>query len=436
MSLKEKVKSIMNMRILPNVYKRASKRPIEKGLVILTDCHHRTCPQAMEYFRDKLCEEQIFPVEGDLHLEEIYFDVKDGLVSGFKAMIHFMKRYAVAEFVVICDNHLPVASCKKRPQTKVIQLWHGGGALKKFGYDSEINVSSNYKGNNIFGNYDLVTVSAPNAVEPFTSAMRQPFGVVKPIGLPKSDFYHDETRVAEIKNRFYEQNPSLLGKKIVLWAPTFRGSASAPKLVGEAEIERIQAELRDEFAVISSIHPHAKNHQKSQQTLSVNTDTQTEGTLDTTDTQNAQTGKSRQVCITEFTSDELMCVADIMISDYSSIIYDWTYWGKPLILFVPDKDEYISSNGFYLDYEEIPGIQVSDYEQLKAALEKVVKDYEQLRGALKEAVKDNNKNLCDNKSGESWNIKAFYDKHMSACDGGASARVIQWMRENRNKKEK
>ena len=46
-----------------------------------------------------------------------------------------MKRYAVAEYVFICDNFLPVSACEKRPETKVVQLSHSGGLLKKSGYD-------------------------------------------------------------------------------------------------------------------------------------------------------------------------------------------------------------------------------------------------------------------------------------------------------------
>ena len=71
-------------------------------------------------------------------------------------MFEFMKLYAVSQTVVICDNFLPVASCRKRKGTKVIQLWHAGGALKKFGYDTADDIPAYYKGN-VMANLPLVT---------------------------------------------------------------------------------------------------------------------------------------------------------------------------------------------------------------------------------------------------------------------------------------
>ena len=74
-------------------------------------------------------------------------------------MKSFMKGYAAAGYVYICSYFLPVSSCKKREETKVIQLWHSGGLLKKMGYDTGDDIPKYYKGN-VTRNYDLVTVSS------------------------------------------------------------------------------------------------------------------------------------------------------------------------------------------------------------------------------------------------------------------------------------
>ena len=57
----------------------------------------------------------------------------------------FMKEYAAAGYVYICSYFLPVSSCKKRKETKVIQLWHSGGLLKKMGYDTKDDIPRDYK---------------------------------------------------------------------------------------------------------------------------------------------------------------------------------------------------------------------------------------------------------------------------------------------------
>ena len=56
--------------------------------------------------------------------------------------------------------------------------------------------------------------------------------------------------------------------------------------------------------------------------------------------------------------------ADAMIADYSSLIYEYLLFGKPLILYVPDLEEYESGRGFYHDFDEIPGVQVLREEEL------------------------------------------------------------------------
>ena len=68
------------------------------------------------------------------------------LVSGLKYMMSFMKAYANARAVFICNYFVPVTSCKKREETTVVQLWHSCGALKKFILDSEEDISSHFKG--------------------------------------------------------------------------------------------------------------------------------------------------------------------------------------------------------------------------------------------------------------------------------------------------
>ena len=102
-----------------------------------------------------------------LEIHDMYFDFqKNGMGSLILWLVKFMKVFAKARYVFICDNFLPVSSCNKRPETTVIQLWHSGGLLKKAGYDTDDSVPEMYKGN-VFKNYDLLTVSAPCCVKVF-----------------------------------------------------------------------------------------------------------------------------------------------------------------------------------------------------------------------------------------------------------------------------
>ena len=189
--IREYIKTIMQRVLLPIVYSLSKKKKVDRSLVILADAHHDELPYSM------------------WQLEK---NQKGSGLEIFGHMLLFMRMYANAGFVVICDNHLPVASCKKRPETKVIQLWHSGGALKRFGYDAPGNIPKSYHGGNVFANYDLITVSADYAVEPFVRAMRTDKSHVKAIGISRTDWFYDEETKADIRARFAKECPAAAGE--------------------------------------------------------------------------------------------------------------------------------------------------------------------------------------------------------------------------------
>lgn len=369
--IREYIKTIMQRLLLPAVYQLSKRKHIKQNLVILADAHHDRLPYSLREIAAQLRQQPEFTVV------EICKDYQKGsYLRIVKSMLAFMHAYANAGYVIICDNHLPVASCSKRPETKVIQLWHAGGALKHFGYDAPDNISRDYHGGNVFGNYDLVTVSAPCAIAPFSSAMKTAPSRIQAIGISRTDWFYDEKKKQEIRQRFAAEHPAAAGKKVILWAPTFRGSAGDPQTVGSSEIQRLRQELPEDCYLIVKLHPHA--------------------------------GKLVQTPDSAMLSEELLVVTDILISDYSSIIYDYAFFGKPLILFTPDFREYSSNCGFYEDYDSIPAHRASDYEELYAAVTAATADPQS-----KEA------------------LKAFWQRTMGACDGCATARVIRWMKNAR-----
>ena len=214
------------------------------------------------------------------------------------------KLYAVSQTVVICDNFLPAASCRKRKGTKVIQLWHAGGALKKFGYDTADDIPAYYKGN-VMANCNLVTVSAKRCIEPFSSAMRLPCQRVKATGISRTDLYFDENFNRECREHFFEEYPEAKGKKIVLWAPTFRGNAGVAGVKGLKEIQRMSwKKLKATHYFIIKLHPHTQVHLAGSD------------------------------C--EILTEELLPAADVLITDYSSILFDAMIYKLPIVLFVPD----------------------------------------------------------------------------------------------------
>ena len=187
---REGMKMLLQQSIFPLIYNINKRKQIRKGLVVFADAHHAELPEQMRLLYEELKKR-------GMHVVKYCFDLsKLSKSEGLRRMTAFMKLYAVSEYVVLCNNFIPVASCKKRPETKVIQLWHACGALKKFGYDAADDVPGWYKGN-VYRNYDLVTVSGPEAVEPFKRAMRiSDDEVVKPVGVSESDRLFDTAGIS------------------------------------------------------------------------------------------------------------------------------------------------------------------------------------------------------------------------------------------------
>ena len=302
---------------------------------------------------------------------EWYYDFQ--AISYFNAllkMIKFMKIYARANYVVISDNFLPVSSCKKREETFVIQLWHGCGAFKRFGYDTADDIPKDYVGN-VFSNYDLVPVSGPKSVAPFTSAMKLQRGVCLPIGVSATDQYFNNEYVEECKTEFYKLCPEANNKKILLWAPTFRGSAMEPVVYGSEAFERVIDSISDDWYVIIKYHPHMESK-----------------------------GKKSTI---KLSTERLLPITDLLVTDYSSIIFNYAIFKKPILLFAPDIDEYSNMRGFYLNYNELPGEIVRTESEL---LEGIYRAYEVF---------------------DVYAMQRFYEEYMSGCDGNATARLIDIM---------
>jgi len=349
--------------MLPVVYKIQCASDIQKGLVLFADAHNGSVPSSMAPLVEAVRQ------RGNMRVMEIYDDYQN---ISFKRllcrMLYFMKYYARAEYVVICDNFLPVSSCRKRPGTTVIQLWHGCGAFKKFGYDTAGDIPSYYKGN-VYRNYDIVTVSAPGCAPHFQSAMRLKKEVFQPLGVCRTDKYLDQAYNEACRQRFLEQYPQAAGKKVVLWAPTFRGSPAEPKLEQYGDIVKLGKQLPEEYWLIIKVHPHlAKKYPYDNCAL---------------------------------TTDELLPVTDLLITDYSSIIFEYCIYKKPMLFYAPDMDEYGVHRGFYLDYESLPG--------------KIVRRQEELSGAVQYAL--------SHSAEQAATVGAFYDDYMSGCDGNVTQRL-------------
>ncbi len=393
------VKMAVQNVLLPIIYQLKKPKQIEKGLVVFADAHHDCMPPSMRPLVREIKR------RGNMHVVQIYDDYQHiSFIRLFYRMMHFMKYYARAEYVVICDNFLPVASCKKRKETTVIQLWHGCGAFKKFGYDTPGDIPAFYKGN-VFRNSDLVTVSAPGCVPHFQSAMRLPREVFWPAGVCRTDQFFSRKYQQRCRELFEMTHPGAQGKKVVLWAPTFRGYPLDPKLEQYEDIVKMAGELQKEVFVVVKVHPLLT--------------------------------KKYPYDNSSMTTDQLLPVTDLLITDYSSIIFEYSIYRRPMLFYAPDMEEYGVARGFYLDYEKLPGRIVTEPERL-------AQEVLQALSADGMAGSDGDMPAADGMAGSDGDmpaesgreiqgktgaaaVQAFYEEYMSGCDGTATKRLADRM---------
>ncbi len=382
--LKQYIKMFAQNCVLPVCYRLNCRGPVRPELVIFADAHHNSRPENMRLLYEAL------QAKGGFEIREMYLDYQKASAGAvMRHMFGFMKLYARAGCVVICDNFLPAASCRKRKETKVVQLWHACGALKKFGYDTADDIPRQYHGN-VFRNTTLVTVSAPRCVKPFASAMRLTEKQVRPLGVSRTDLYFQENWRESCRKEFYRLYPQAAGKRVVLWAPTFRGNPGAPTLPA-LDLKALQERLGEKWLVLSRVHPHMHEAYKE------------------TD------------C--KMPTERLFPVVDVLIADYSSLIFEYLLFDKPLVLYAPDLEEYEKKRGFYLNYGAIPGYQVKVEEALADA---VMQEYRTVRqkcpaGQDCPDMPENDSRLLRAKR------EQFLEAYMSGCDGQATRRIAGYI---------
>ncbi len=403
--IKQYMKMFLQNILLPLVYRCFCWRPVRRGSVIFADAHHEEMPFSMRRMYEAVTGEQ----EGAGDVKEGFAGKSGGRIekNGWQVevfvrdfgklsfgemvrfLLRFMRSYATAEYVFICDYFLPASSCEKRAETTLVQLWHSCGLMKKIAFDAGDDIPKNYRGN-MFGNYSWLTMSAEACVPVHHRALRLPRERIRATGISRTDYYFDEEWKQRCRRSFYDQHPEAKGKKIVLWAPTFRGNAAKPRLAGLEEIRRAGEELnlvedrgparseerdaggkREDWYLIMKAHPHVDAH----------------GTV-------SNCG---------IPTEELLPVTDVLITDYSSVMFDYLLFEKPLLLFAPDLSEYEERRGFYLDYRSMPFPIVEDGRRLAEAI----------RGCEAE-----NRRRADE-------IAAFRERYTGACDGRATERILK-----------
>ncbi|WP_406093030.1 CDP-glycerol glycerophosphotransferase family protein [Streptomyces sp. NBC_01013] len=256
---------------------------------------------------------------------------------------------ATSDTVLMDDYFGLLANLKISPDTKIIQLWHAGSGFKAVGY-SRFGKYGSPKLSNAHRKYTHVITGSKHLVPVYAEAFGIEESAVVPTGLPRIDTFLDKERSQKVSDDFFASNPQLKGKKIVLFAPTFRG-----KSIGDAHYDydridfgKLHEVCGDKYVVLFRMHHFIAEAPPIPAEYA-----------------------DRLMDFASFPdTNDLLHVTDVLVTDYSSVIYEYTLLDKPILFYAYDKDTYSVIRGFHRDYDTVaPGKICVTFDELLKALQ-------------------------------------------------------------------
>ena len=262
--------------------------------------------------------------------------------------------------------------------TIVIQLWHSGGLYKKVGFDAfrrGYDYQSEYKRvQRIHGQINYFVISDSKLIQYYANAFNLKNEQIIPLGLAITDLLYQCDK-QEVKNRFYELHPEVKGKKILLYAPTLRTTQKTRTCDNNLiDINILNSQLGQEWCFIFKVHP----------TL-----------IDKISIENGW------IDISKYSYDESILLSDALITDYSSILFDFSITENPIFLYLPDINEYTTTERMlYVKPENLVSEKNVAYNHTE----------------LISIILNNNQNS-----------NYIFKNYMSSCDGNSSLRIVDFI---------
>jgi CDP-ribitol ribitolphosphotransferase len=290
---------------------------------------------------------------------------------------------ATARVFVVDDYFFPIYVVRPRPGTTIVQAWHGCGAFKKFGYsvlDKAFGADEELlRRVRIHANYDVCLVSSAAVAPYYAEAFRLPLDRFRSdLGIPRTDALLDPVLtdgVAAVVRRRYAIPAD---RRVVLYAPTFRGETVTDARFAEAlDLHRVRDALAGDHVLLVRLHPFIRRD------LAIDADL-AGFVIDVSDHPDI---------------NDLLLAADVLVTDYSSVIFEYALLRRPMVFFAPDLEAYERERGFYFDFRAgVPGPVFDDSAELAAYLRSGTTDMTR--------------------------VEAFAQASFDVADGHASARFV------------
>lgn len=274
-----------------------------------------------------------------------------------------------SKIICIDQSNFFLSHMRLTTQSIVIQFWHGGGLYKKVAFDICKSLQDFKRAKRIHQNISFLNICDEKLRADYAKMFNVRENQIVSFGLPRTDlFYKIDKR--KNKQEFLQKYPSLKGKKIYLYAPTFREKHKKRNEAILLDVQNINASFDDKVIIVRN-HPSLE--------------LKGEGFID----------------VSLEPLEWILSVSDGLISDYSSIIFDFAFFHRQILLYVPDLLDYISTNRpLYRTPEELVGGENVCYNQ------------EELILAMQRG-----------------GTHKIWEEYMGSCRGDATSRAVDFMLE-------
>ena len=325
-------------------------------------------------------------IKDDKNLD-IHFILNEHTISymTIKEIFDFTKSCATSKIVVLDEFTPMIHYIDLRKDTTLIQLWHACGAFKTFGFTRLSKPKGSPQTTKNHRSYDYVTVSSTYCKKCHSEGFGISTDNVVATGIPRTDVFFDEAYKDRAREKFYSEHPQFIGKKIILFTPTFRGTVKETAFYPTElfDVEKVCRDIPDDYAIIIKHHPFVNDVQTIPEKYS-----------------------DRVIDLSEDTElNDLLFITDVIITDYSSLVFEASLLYIPMIFYAFDLEKYINERDFYFDFKQyVPGKIAYSLDELIEAINK--QDY------------------CTER------IAPFADMFFDNRDGKATERVVKLLYDN------
>lgn len=446
--VRESYKNFTLKNLYPSRYRAACKTPVEEGHIAFLEIREMELTDNFRMIRSALDKRNTKAREAKraVPYKMSTVCIGEGLESPAAVMRSCLAAIPVlarAQIIFVNESSYFLSSLPIRPETTVIQTWHACGAFKKFGY-SAIGAGfgttkEDLEEYPVHKNFSYVTVSSPEVVWAYAQAFHMEDRVqrILPIGVSRTDMFFSSiyrerafgkvawvlrrmapklfltgsgasgisdpasARSDIIRKELYNKMGDVYsdkvpdegaapvtglvpGKKILLYAPTFRGSVGRAAAPTALDIPMMKRALGKECVLLINHHPFIKEKNRPKIPESCR-----DFAFDMTD---------------HLSIEELLTAADVCITDYSSLIFEYSLFERPMIFFAFDMNSYLDERGFYYPISEMmPGPVCSTTQEVINVLQEKKTGFDLTR------------------------VRDFKYRFMSGCDGHATARLLKLM---------